>query len=83
MEMTFYAIGDKRLRHFYSIGIEEMEDGRRVVYFNSKIHVNKHTQIGPGAYSSEFTYEEILKHVQPYIIRRFGSDVFHCPYCGS
>ena len=82
MKMTFHTIGNKQLRHFYSIDIEEMEGGSRVVFFNSKIHVNKRVQIGPGAYSSEFTYEEILKDVLPYIIRRFGDNVFHCPHCG-
>lgn len=82
-KMTFHVVGDKQLRPFYSIDIEEMEDGSRVVFFNSKIHVNKRTRIGPGAYSSEFTYAEILKDVLPHIIRRFGGDVFHCPCCGA
>lgn len=81
---TFHAIGDKRLRsNVYSIDIEETEDGSRVVYFNSKIHANKRTKIGPGPYSAEFTYDEILRHVLPYIIRKFGSDVFHCTCCGA
>ena len=82
MKMTFRTIGNKQLRHFYSIDIEEREDGSRVVFFNSKIHVNKRVKIGPD-YSSEFTYEEILKDVLPYIIRRFGDNVFHCPHCGA
>lgn len=83
MKTTFHTIGNKQLCDFYSIDIEEREDGSRVVYFNSKIHVNKRAQIGPGAYSSEFTCGEILKHVLPYIIRRFGGDVFHCSHCGA
>jgi hypothetical protein len=47
MKMTFHAIGNKRLCHFYSIDIEERED------------------------------------VLPYAIRRFGSDIIHCPHCGA
>ncbi|WP_395138342.1 hypothetical protein [Schlegelella aquatica] len=83
MKATFRTVGDKQLRHFYSIDIEEREDGWRVVYFNSKIHVNKRTRIGPGAYSPEFTYDEILKHVLPYAMRQFGSVIIHCPHCGA
>ena len=83
MKATFHTIGNVRLRSFYSIDIEEMEDGSRVVFFNSKVHKHKRVQIGPGAYSSEFTYDEILKDVLPYIIRRFGSDIIHCPHCGA
>lgn len=81
MKLTFHAVGDKLLRPFYSIDIEEREDGLRVVYFNSEVHVNKRTQIGPGPYGPEFTYAEILKHVLPYAIQKFGSDIVHCPHC--
>lgn len=82
MKTTFRTIGGKRLRHFYSIDIEEREDGTRSVYFNSTIHVNKRTKIGPD-YGSEFTYAEILKDVLPYAIKKFGSNIIHCPCCGA
>lgn len=78
---TFRAVGDKRLRPFYSIDIEETGDGSRVAYFNSTIHMNKRTKIGPN-YSPEFPHDEILRDVLPYAIRRFGSDIIYCPCCG-
>lgn len=78
---TFRTIGDKQLRRLYSISIEE-RDGTGVVYFNSKVHVNKRTKIGPD-YSSEFTYEEILRDVLPYAVRKFGPEIVHCPDCGG
>lgn len=80
---TFHYIGNKKLRDFYSVSIEENEDGTRSAYFNSRIHVKKRTRIGPDCFSSEFTDGEILKYVQPYIVRQFGKDVFHCPHCGA
>ena len=77
---TFHAIGDKLLRSFYSISIEETDD-TRIVYFNSAIHVNKRTKIGPD-YSREFTCEEILRDVLPYAMEMFGPEIIHCPHCG-
>lgn len=77
----FHQIGELGLRSFYSIDIEEEKDGTRVVYFNSSIHVNKRTRIGPG-YGRGFTYEEILRDVMPYAIRQFGTDITYCPRCG-
>lgn len=79
---TFRTIGDKHLRPVYSIDIVEREDGSRIVYFNSAIHVNKRTKIGPD-YGRDFSYDEILKDVLPYAMRRFGSDIIHCPHCGA
>jgi hypothetical protein len=82
MKATFRAIGDKQLRHFYSIDIEEMKDGSRVVFFNSKIHVNKRVKIGPD-YGRDFSYDEILRDALPYAMRQFGNDIIHCPHCGA
>lgn len=78
---TVHAIGNKQLRSFYSISIEEKDD-TRTVYFNSTIHVNKRTKVGPD-YSREFTYEEILRDVLPYAMRKFGPGIIHCPHCGA
>lgn len=78
---TFRTIGNKQLRGFYSIDIEE-KDGTRSVYFNSTIHVNKRTKIGPD-YSSDFSCREILADVLPYAMRQFGDDIIHCPHCGA
>lgn len=78
---TFRTIGNKQLRSFYSIDIEEM-DGTRRAYFNSAIHVNKRTKIGPD-YSTDFSFSEILADVLPYAMRRFGDDIIHCPHCGA
>jgi hypothetical protein len=79
---TFRTIGNKRLRSFYSIDIEERDDGTRSAYFNSTIHVNKRTKIGPD-YSSDFSYRQILEDVLPYAMRQFGNDIIHCPHCGA
>lgn len=78
---TFHTVGDKQLRSFYSISIEE-KDGTRIVYFNSMIHVVKRTKIGPD-YSHEFTDEEILRDVLIYAVRKFGPGIIHCPHCGA
>jgi hypothetical protein len=66
----------------YSIDIVREENNTQVVYFNSKIHVVKRKRIGPG-YSGEFTHEEILRDILPYVIRHYGEDVTHCPHCGA
>lgn len=79
---TFHTIGKAQLRRFYSIDIEEKDDGTRSVYFNSTIHVNKRTKIGPD-YGRGFTYEEILRDALPHAMRRFGDDIIHCPHCGA
>lgn len=81
MKATFHTIGNKRLRSFFSIDIED-EGGTRRVHFNSKVHANKRTKIGPD-YSPEFTYDEILRDVLPYAVRQFGKDIIHCPHCGA
>lgn len=81
MKATFHTIGNDRLRSFYSIDIEE-KDGTRSVYFNSAIHVNKRTKIGPD-YGPDFSYDEILRDVLPYAMRQFGNDIIHCPHCGA
>lgn len=79
---TFHGIDNMWLRSPYSIDIEEMEDGSRVVYFNSEIHTNKRTRIGPS-YDRSYTYVAIFRDALPRIMRQFGNDIVHCPHCGA
>lgn len=77
---TYYHLGNLRLRDGYSVDIEE-ENDTWIVYFNSRIHVDKRSRVGP-AYGKTLTHEQILANVYPFIKARWGEDVNHCPHCG-
>lgn len=77
----FHTIGSNQLRSSYSIEIVE-KDGTQSVYFNSTIHANKRSKIGPD-YGRGFSYDEILRDVLPYAMQQFGNDIIHCPHCGA
>ena len=75
----FYTYLDgKQLQPWYQIEIVTIpETNTKVVYFNSRIHVNKRVALNPS-FSSEFTDYEILRDrdLLTGIYNRYRVDIF-------
>lgn len=75
----FYTYLDgNQLQPWYQIEIVTIpETNTKVVYFNSRIHVNKRVALNPS-FSSEFTDYEILRNrdLLTGIYNKYGVDIF-------
>ena len=75
----FYtSLDGMQLQPWYSIEITtEPETATKIVYFHSRIHVNKRVVINP-CFSSKFTDHEILhdRDLLTGIYNKYGVDIF-------
>lgn len=79
--MRFYDhLGGRPLADTYKIQIEELPDKTKKVYFCSKIHIPRRSEL-TWTYRPEFTDVEILCDAQ--VIHKFhqmfGRDVYYSP----